>query len=244
MTAVLKLLVAALGTFCLGRALGIRPAGAFVAGLVFSLGTFFVVWLAWPLTSIFCLLPWLWLVADRIAREPSRLSVAAMAVLVAAAFLGGHPETTFHTLVVTVLFFLFRLVQDTGLVAMGPAPGRRLRLGRPLLGMGLAGMMLLPLAEFMLNSGDYARRLQVAPGHAETRYLGAFFLGDYWGRPTQTPLNSDILSNRGLYAGALTLMLAGVGAAREAHRRCACLWPRSVSVALATCWGPSRSSRS
>ena len=69
--------------------------------------------------------------------------------------------------------------------------------------------MLLPLAEFMLHSGDYARRLEVPPGHAEARYLGSFLLPDYWGRPTQTPLIGDILSNRGFYAGAMTLMLAG-----------------------------------
>jgi hypothetical protein len=34
-----------------------------------------------------------------------------------------------------------------------------------------------------------------------------FFLFDYWGRPTQTPL-TGIVSNRGYYAGGITLMLA------------------------------------
>ena len=41
--AVLKLFVAAFGTFLLGRALGMRFGGALLAGAVFSFGTFFVV---------------------------------------------------------------------------------------------------------------------------------------------------------------------------------------------------------
>ena len=48
---VLKLVVAALGTFLLGRALGMRFAGAFLAGLVYAFGLFFVVWLPWPLPA-------------------------------------------------------------------------------------------------------------------------------------------------------------------------------------------------
>ncbi len=55
--AMLKLFVAAFGTFLFGRALGMRFGGALLAGVVFAFGTFFVVWLAWPLTNIFPLIP-------------------------------------------------------------------------------------------------------------------------------------------------------------------------------------------
>jgi hypothetical protein len=55
--AALKLFVAAFGAHLLGRALGMRFGGALVAGLVFAFGTYFVTWLAWPLTNIFPLIP-------------------------------------------------------------------------------------------------------------------------------------------------------------------------------------------
>ncbi len=209
--AILKLLVAAFGTFLLGRALGMRFGGALLAGVVYAFGTFFVAWLAWPLTNVFPLLPWLLLLSEQVVRRPGPLPVAGLGALVALAFFGGHPETTFHTIVATVVFFAFRL-----LLAWRQGGGPVTRLVRPsaafagalALGAALAALMLVPLLELFLHSADYARRADTAPGHASVRYLGAFFLPDYWGRPTQTPLIADIVSNRGFYAGGLTLMLA------------------------------------
>ena len=71
--ALLKLFVAAFGTYLLGRALGMRFAGGLLAGAVYAFGTFFVAWLAWPLTNIFPLLPWLLLLTELVIRRPSRL---------------------------------------------------------------------------------------------------------------------------------------------------------------------------
>jgi hypothetical protein len=212
--AALKLFAAAFGTYLLGRALGMRFGGALLAGVVFAFGTFFVVWLGWPLTNIFPLLPWLLLVTDRLVCTPGLLPSAGLAVLVALAFFGGHPETTFHTMVAVCLFFAWRTGEAW------------LRAGRPLrllatttaafalallAGTALAAVMLVPLFELFVHSGDYARRLQLAPVHADPKYLVTAFLFDYWGRPTQTPLVGDLLSNRGFYAGAITLMLAAIG---------------------------------
>jgi membrane protein YfhO len=208
--AILKLFVAAFGTYLFARALGMRFGGALLSGLVSAFGTFFVVWLAWPLTNIFPLLPWLLLLTELVVRRPEPLRAAGLAVLVALTFLGGHPETSFHVLVATVAFFGFRL-----LLARSRSGRDRRSLARPALVFGLAliggaamaAVMLVPLFEFLLHSGDYERRLGWEPGHADSRYLGMFFLFDYWGRPTQTPL-TGIVSNRGYYAGGITLMLA------------------------------------
>ncbi len=210
--AALKLWVGALGTFMLGRALGMRFGGALLAGLVFSFGTFFVAWLAWPLTNIFPLLPWLLLLSELIVRRPAALPGAGLAALVALAFFGGHPESSFHVLVATVLFFGFRL-----LLTWSRAGRNRSLLVRPALvfaaalaaGTAMAAAMLVPLFELLAHSGDYERRLGWEPGHADARYLGTLFLFDYWGRPTQTPL-AGIVSNRGWYAGGITLMLAPI----------------------------------
>jgi hypothetical protein len=211
--AILKLFVGAFGTYLFARALGLRFAGALLAGLVFAFGTFFVVWLAWPLTNIFPLLPWLLLLTELLIRRPDPLVGAGLAGLVALTFFGGHPETSFHVLVATVVFFGFRV-----LLAWSRRGRERATMIRPALAFGLAlaggtavaAVMLIPLAEFFGQSGDYERRLGWEPGHAEARYLGMFFLFDYWGRPTQTPL-TGIVSNRGWYAGGITLMLASAG---------------------------------
>ncbi len=74
--AALKLFVAAFGTYLLGRTLGMRFGGALLAGLVFAFGTFFVAWLAWPLTNIFPLIPWLLLLTELLVRRPGPLPAA------------------------------------------------------------------------------------------------------------------------------------------------------------------------
>ena len=106
--AALKLFVAAFGTYLLGRTLGMRFGGALLAGVVFAFGTFFVVWLAWPLTNIFPLIPWLLLLTELLVRRPGPLPAAGLAALVALQFFGGHPETSFHVMVAVVVFFAFR----------------------------------------------------------------------------------------------------------------------------------------
>jgi hypothetical protein len=210
--AALKLFVAAFGMYVLGRALGMRFGGALMAGVVFAFGTFFVAWLPWPLTNVFPLIPWLLLLTELVVRRPGPLPAAGLAALVALQFFGGHPETSFHVMVVVTGWFALR-----ALLAWSSQGRRREDLVRPTLAYGLAvaggtaaaAVLLLPLVELLWHSGDYARRVREDPSHSDPRYLGALLLFDYWGRPTQTPL-AVILSNRGYYAGGITLMLAAV----------------------------------
>jgi hypothetical protein len=234
--AVLKLFVAAFGMYVLGRALGMRFGGALVAGIVFAWGTFFVTWLPWPLTNVFPLIPWLLLLTEIVVRRPGPLPVAGLAALVALQFFGGHPETSFHVMVVVTGWFALR-----ALLAWSRGGRRREDLVRPTLAYGLAvaggtaaaAVVLLPLVELLWHSGDYARRLKEDPSHSDARYLGALLLFDYWGRPTQTPL-AIILSNRGYYAGGLTLILAAVAlVVRPTATRVALAALAVLSVAIA-----------
>ena len=210
--ALLKLFVAAFATYLFARTLGLRFGGALLAGIVFAFGTFFAVWLPWTLTNIYPLIPLLLLTADLLVRRPGPLPAVGLAVLVALQFFGGHPETSFHLIIVMTIFFAFRLAQRW----LREGRDRRVLL-RPALAFGLAlaagsaaaAIALLPLFELFLNSGDYARRKDIDPSSMDRRFIGHFFLYDYWGRPTQTSL-VPFVSNRGLYAGGLTLMLAAV----------------------------------
>ncbi len=93
--AILKLFLAAFGAYVLGRMLGMRLGGALLCGLVFAFGTFFIVWLAWPLTSVYALIPWALASTELVVRRPGPLPVAALAAVIGLQFLGGHPESSF-----------------------------------------------------------------------------------------------------------------------------------------------------
>ncbi|HET9101947.1 MAG TPA: YfhO family protein [Solirubrobacteraceae bacterium] len=215
--AMLKLFVGALGMFLLARALGMRFGGALLSGVVFAFGTFFVVWLAWPLTSVYAFIPWTLLLCERLVRGPSRLNVSGLGVVLALQFLAGHPESSFHLLFTASLYVAFRLIE--GMVRRRSGWRGLLRpalayVGALILGVGLAALVLLPFAEFVLHSGDLARRTGSSAGFWPRKYLGALFLHDYWGRPTQLDLES-FMQVRGWYAGAVTLMLAAAALIRR-----------------------------
>ena len=209
--AALKLFIGAFGAYSLGRALGMRFGGALFTGLVFAFGTFFVIWLAWPLTNIFPLIPWLLVVTERLVRRPGPLPAAGLAALVGLTFFGGHPETTFHSVFVTAVFFLFRL----GLRARVTRAGPRALIQPTVIfglsvgvGTALAAVMLIPFAELLAHSSDLAQRSADGQGFWPRKYIGALFLHDYWGRATQNSNIEPFMQLRGWYAGAITLMLA------------------------------------
>ena len=106
--AMLKLFLGALGAFILARVLGMRFGGALLTGVVFAFGTFFVVWLAWPLASVYAFIGWTLALTELLVRRPGRLPVAGLAAVVGLQFLGGHPESSFHLLFTASVFFVFR----------------------------------------------------------------------------------------------------------------------------------------
>ena len=136
--AVLKVFTAAFGTFLLARALAMGYAGSLLAGLVYGFSLYFVVWIAWPQSGVWALLPWLLLLAELALRRPGPLPAAGLAAVVAAQFFAGHPESSFHLLVTAAAFVAFRIV-------VLRREGRLARLRAPLLavGAGVAGGVLL-----------------------------------------------------------------------------------------------------
>jgi hypothetical protein len=218
--AMLKLFLGAFGAYVLGRALGMRFGGALLTGVVFAFGTFFVVWLAWPLTSVYAFIPWALALTELLVRSPGVRPVVGLAVVIGLQFLGGHPESSFHLVFVTTLFFIFRALVYW---RRSPPEVRRAKaLVRPAFayvvalaaGAGLAALVLAPFLEFLLHSSDLSRRTSSSAGYWPRKYIGALFLHDYWGRPTQVDLEA-FMQVRGWYAGAGTLMLAAVALVRK-----------------------------
>ncbi len=130
--AVMKVVVAATGTYLLARALKMGQAGAFMAGLIFGFGLFLIAWIPWPLDNVFPLIPWMLYATERLVRRPGVLPAAGLAALVALQFFGGHPESSVYALFAAVGYFVLRLLQGAGggvLAAVGEA--RRRGTSRP-----------------------------------------------------------------------------------------------------------------
>lgn len=215
--AVLKIVVASMGAFLLGRALRMRFGGAFLCGAIYGFGLFMVSWMPWTLGNVFPLIPWLLLATERLVRRPRTTTVAALSVIVALQFFGGHPESSFHALFATVAFFILRVLQVHGrhmaaTIAASGARGARWRarlldirgpvvafVAALVVGIALAAVVLLPFQQLLHQSSDLASRPR-GKVTVEPRYFFSAFL------PTYFP---GVFSQvTGFYVAALTLPLA------------------------------------
>jgi hypothetical protein len=222
-TALLILWAATFGMYLLARALGMRFAGALMAGIVYGLNLWLVSHLSYPHAAVWALLPWLLWGTARLVRRPDAGSVALLAVVVALQYFGGHPETSFHVLLGTVAFFALQVVLARRQGVRGPLLAMAAAL---VAGTALAAVMLAPFAELLFNSADLAARSGTGIDQHQGGALGiAFFLYDYWGRSSETALGPfPFLFAHSWYVGALPLMLAGAALI---------LRPRAERVAIA-----------
>ena len=200
--AALKLFTAAFGAYWLGRTVGMKFAGALLAGVVYGFNLWMVTWLSYPHASVWALIPWLLVAADRVARRPDRRSAAVLAAVVGVQFVCGHPESSFHALLATTVFFAWRAWggdRRRAVVAFVAALAA---------GAAAAALVLLPFAELLWHSADLRQRAGTsADSFLPRKYgIGVFLPGEF-GRPTQTTLELFLLA-RAFYAGALPLMLA------------------------------------
>jgi hypothetical protein len=216
----LKLWVPAFGTFLLARRLGQSVGAALLAGVVAGFGLFHVVWLAWPLSSVWAWLPWVLLATDHVVRGPTRRAFAGLALVVALQYFGGHPETSFHVLAAALLFALLRGPRRVGWFLGGVAAGT-----------ALAAIVLIPFLELLAHSSDLANRANREHAHTPLRFGLALALPDYWGRPTQL-VSQPFVVTRAFYAGALPLMLACVALLKPTRERVAVAAAGAVALAI------------
>src|SRR5205085_162587 len=67
----LKLVIAGFGAYLAARQLRLSHGGGLVAGSVYALSAPIILWMQWPLGTVYVLLPWLLWAADRAYREPT-----------------------------------------------------------------------------------------------------------------------------------------------------------------------------
>ncbi len=203
--AALKLWTAAFGMFLLARALAMRFAGAMLAGVVYGFSLWEVVWVSFPHASVWALIPWMMVAAERAIRRPTVRGAAPLAVVVGLQFLCGHPESSFHAVIATGVYFVVRMI------ALRPAwraPTIAFAAAMAL-GTALAAVALLPFAELLLRSADIHQRAGSAAQAGSTpTLLMEWLLPDWFGRPTDVQVDATLELGRAWYAGALSLMLA------------------------------------
>jgi hypothetical protein len=202
--AVLKLWVASFGTFLLGRALGMRFAGAMLAAVAYGFCLWEVTWLSYPHASVWALIPLMLVATDRLVRRPDARGAWPLAALTGMQLLCGHPESSFHAELAVVVFGALR-VRGLGVPWRKPLAAFA---GASAFGLALAAVAVLPFLELLSRSADIHQRAGTAQNNSAPfrDALGAF-LPDWYGRPTQTPLRLFLLA-RAWYGGALALMFA------------------------------------
>jgi hypothetical protein len=202
--ALLKLWLASFGTYLLGRALGMRFAGAMLAAVSYGFCLWEVTWLTYPHASVWALIPLLLVATDRAIRRPDARGAWPLAAVTGLHLLSGHPESSFHAEVAAVVFGALR-VRGLGVPWRRPLAAF---VGASLFGLALAAVAVLPFLELLRRSADIHQRSGSAQhNHLPLKYTLEAFLPDWYGRPTQTPLRIFLLA-RAWYGGALALMCA------------------------------------
>ena len=235
--AALKVWAAALGTFLLARAVGIRGPAAFMAGIVYGFGLPLVTWvLILAPASAWALIPWVLLACQHLVDRPGVRATATLGVTVALELLAGSPESSFHALAAGTAFFGFQVVS-----AEGRRPWREvakpvsLFAAAVLWGFALAAVAVVPFVELLAHSNEAADRGLVHVA-ADRQYLAALAFPDYWGRYSGLAGGSQ---TRFIYVGALPLMLALVALIRPTVRRAAGAAAGATALMVAFGVGPA-----
>jgi len=187
----LKLLVAMLSMYWLGRAAGGSEFASIVSALVFALSGYAIVWALYPHTNVFVLLP-------AFAASAIERRYVVMALIAAAATLGGHPETLAIGVIAIFVFIRFE----------------RRAVFASLAGFLMGGVQLVPFAILFARSHiRFARLEQVAPLFRRFS-IPALVLPGYLGSPLRGELDltgavhslENFNQRCGAYIGALALL--------------------------------------
>ncbi|MBL7201039.1 MAG: YfhO family protein, partial [Anaerolineae bacterium] len=245
-TAVLRLLVAGLFTYLFARQIGVGKPGALLAMMAFAHSGPLLVWLGHPHSHVIVWLPAMLWTTERALATRRIPDVLAAGLAIAAQFLGGHPETSFHAMMTWIAYSLYRTF----------APGRGDRsawlpqiariAGAALLGTLLASVQLLPFVEALLSSTTLADRVNQAA--ASSGSLWRPVLGQWQAWPTLitailpqffgTPVDKSYFypySNyieQDIYLGIVPLALALTAVVRTIRSRTHPLWRSILFFAL------------
>lgn len=221
-TALLCLFVAGISTFLLAQEIGIGKYGALAAMITFTFSGPLIVWPGHPHTQAIAWLPALLFLTERAFTRQSKLYVIATGVVVGAQFLAGHPETSFHVMLVWLGYSLYRMISLQGWRLSRSTVNLGIKTAAAaIIGLMISAVQLLPFLEFIQRSAILSARAN----KLEPSLLSTLFL-DWHNWPTAitallpqffgTPLNDSYwypysnYNEQTLYAGVLPFALAVV----------------------------------
>jgi hypothetical protein len=221
-SALLKMLIAALGTYLFARKLSLSHLASILAGATYAFSVFNVFWLNHPHTNVTIFFPCLLLLVENIIESPTRSNMGMLGLVVGLQLLGGHVELAFHVASAVTFFFFFRLL-DCRKDRKALLPRLKIFVGGYTLGFFLAGIVMIPFLEFLTQSATW----QVRSGE-NTFYLKpigfiSIFLSDFFTLKNWPSILMDYHAVS-LYVGIFPLILATVAIVGR---------PRRISVFFA-----------
>jgi hypothetical protein len=232
-TAILILSVAGIFTFLFAREIGLSKSGALLAMVAFTFSGPMIVWLGYPLAPVMAWLPAMLLTIERALTRKSGLYVTASSLIIAAQFLGGHPETSFHVMLAWAAYSLYRALALEGWHPSRLLPQLLRIAAAAAIGALLGAAQLLPFVEALLRSAMFSdRQAQVTRSAlslvthlllewhqwptAITAILPQYF-GTHLDKSYLYPYNNYVGQNA--YVGVLPLALAAAVALRSIKHR-------------------------
>ncbi len=148
LTPLIKISLFSLFTYLYLKAIKVKTISAILGALVVSTSGFFLVWVLWPHTNVYLLLPLMLFLIEKSKRE-NKVTLW-FPVSYTMAIFGGHPETLFHISVFIAIYALVRL-----------GFGKKLFLLFLYFAMsfGIAAFQLIPFFEYLLNSYALDKRV-------------------------------------------------------------------------------------
>lgn len=140
----IKIFLMGFFSFLFFRELKISKLVSLIAGTLVPFASFTVLWVLWPHTNVFILLPLILYLTEKIyQKDKVRIYIHLLAVCYFVGVLGGHPETLFHIALVHFIYSFFRFGFSKKLLYVALSI---------ILGFSLASFMLLPFFEYVLTS--------------------------------------------------------------------------------------------
>lgn len=204
----LKLLISLWFTFVVVRRLGARDLHALIAAAVWSLSSAVTIWINFPMASVLCFLPAVWLGVDLLFERRSFSRYLFLSLVFTMLLLGGHPESAAHIVLIAGVYLLF-LWSRSGL-------REGLRSTLAVLASGITSILLsLPFLLPFLEALPFTKRMAMLgtgggwPESFHPQYflisLQPLFFGSIRDQTAWGPAHSEVLMN---FAG-----LAGVAGA-------------------------------
>jgi hypothetical protein len=217
MSAVLKVWIAGMGAYALGRRLSITHLPSVLAGTTYAYSIFNIFWLNHPHTNVTIFFPWLLLLAEHITQSPSPSAMALLGLTVGTQLLGGHVEIAFQIAFAVTVFFLFRLIDGYRRDTRALFLRLRIFVGGYTLGFFLAGVLMIPFLEFLSQSATWHVRSEqnpffLMPVVSVSLFLPDFFIQKSWFSTL------GIYHAVSLYVGICPLILAVVALAGQPRK--------------------------